>query len=173
MKGLYFVFLLLGVFGLLTGCGEMDKAQFALHQEQHNNITTFGAVSTAYADAADDMAGKKHALQRDIIDRVDAAWKRDHTNEHGQIVASAAELDTWLGQRDTALSELAKSRETWSRVGQAFRKAISDLVAVSDVIAAKDVDVQKAKEQMHETSKAILNVITSAGVGISMGALIP
>ncbi|MCK9599147.1 MAG: hypothetical protein M0R06_08915 [Sphaerochaeta sp.] len=157
----------------MSGCDAMDKAQFALHAEQHNNIKVFGEVSNAYADAADDMALRKHALQGQIIKSVDSAWIVSHTNPDGTLTASPAELATMLAQHDEAVRTMAASQSSWARLTSSYRRAVQELVIVSDTIAAKDMDVQTAKENMKQTTRTVLQVIGSIGLGATTGIIIP
>lgn len=170
MKSMRIALVVLSVAFAVTGCAQMEQAQFDLHQEQYRNIELFGTVANTYATAADQMADKKHDLQETLIERTSDSWIKDHTDDSGNLTATPDDLRVMLSQRDGAIRQLVESQKVWTGVSSQFRTAIQDFLILNKTIAAKDMDVQDAKDKMRKAGESVLGVITTIGGGLAIGA---
>jgi hypothetical protein len=164
--------LLTGVLCLLwqPGCADMNEKAYQVRQEYSKNVELFGAVSGTYASAADNMADKKHELQKTLIDRTSDQWIEAHTDKDtGMLVASAADTVVFFKQRDVAVEQLVASKQSWQAVSDQYRQTIADLVALTKSVAAKDADVQATNEQLNKSFKSILGLAGAAGAGVAAG----
>jgi len=160
------------VVALSTACTAVNDADFALRQEFHRNVQLFGVAADQYAGVADQMAGKKHDLQGQLITRTTDQWLKDHTGPDGQLHVDAASMATMLAQRDAAVELKVQSAAVWSKASRDFRTAVADMAALSRTVSAAEVDAKKAKDQMTSAFNHVVELFGAGGLGVlAAGAL--
>ena len=123
-----------------------------------------------FADGADQMAGMKHELQKNLLAERTSTWIKEHT-VNGVVTATPQEMNTMFTQRDAAQAQLAKSVEVWTQTVSDFRRMINDKMAFSAQLFAREADAQRAKDEQRNAGDSLIKTII--GAGVSAATFIP
>jgi len=148
----------------------MDKSLMDRRMSAMANERLYGTAALAFVEGADQMAGQKHTLQRNLLNERSEAWLKEHTQD-GIISATTEEMTTFMGQRDAAYLLAGKSEQVWSDASRNFKQMVQDKVAFSATINAKEVDAQAAKESLEAAVSSMVKVLS--GAAGAFGTMVP
>jgi len=152
----------LGILISCTGClSGVDKELMSMRQAVVANEQLYGAAAMKFADGADQMAGMKHTLQRDLLGERTVTWVKDHTKD-GIVTATPAEINTMLVQRDAAYRQLGESESVWRTTVSDFRRLVADKMALSAAVYAREENAQRAKESLAAATDSLTKGLVGA-----------
>lgn len=174
--------LALGALIVTAGCvSDLDRKQVAVRQEFHSATKAFVVAGGAFADGADEMAAKKHALQKQAIDQVWDAWIAAHTDEFGRLVSRdeasgelapmpVVQLLAAQKLREEAIVKLHESQKSWQEFRDVWRSALAKFDATNELLAKQELGIAEAKESAAAAFDAALKVLAGAAAGVGIGA---
>lgn len=167
----------------LFGCVEsrLADARFTVTQKFHGASEAFVVAGRTFNLLANEMASKKHDLQREVTDEKWDNWLARHTDEDGRLVSmdadgklvplSREDLTANLVIREEHLSRLAKSKGIWGKSSFDWGAALDSFNIANVETLATQTEIRKAEKEADELARRALTVLGTIAAGAAMTGL--
>jgi len=167
---------------MLSGCmTPLDRQWHEVNDRFRNANQVFTKFVRSYAAAADEMARKKHDLQRIHVERDWEHFISIHTQDgrlvstdaSGKIVPlSVKDLQDAIDARNTKLDKLTESKRSWTQMHVAFVNAVDKFAVSGELTGLTEAELIKAKESAQQFFDSLLSAIGGAvaAAGVAAGS---